>query len=332
MKSSIAYTLVAAFAVTGSLFSTLSAAENTPKVIFSAHVEGKDPTGFGVFVRDALETTLTDNESIILIDRKKISTSLSETATSELSSTTTNSQLNVAGANFAVYPKITTFKKNTIFTYKVVDLSTTSYRSAMVRATEDSDPLEIVESSAAKIIAAIEKLSKSELSLAQSSTKAQWKLAKDKPRFTIALRIPEASANQQNPDPAGEKELSSTLLANNFTIKQLSRPSQATSVQNALHLEGKEHEALINECRSKKIEILIIGLASSDNATRIGSYHIGRARIELTAVRVSDSKVLASAKGYGKSSDLSNMVAEKKAIEDAVQRLAPKFIEDFVSQ
>lgn len=298
------------------------------KVIFSSTIEGQDPSGLGVFVRDALESKLTEYERITLLDRKQLTTALGETATSELKTTSTDSQLNISGANFAVYPKITSFKENTIFTYKVVDLSTTKYRSAMVRSNEDTDPLTLVEQSSSKIIETIELLSKSEI---KDTANKSWKLAADKPRFTVAIRIPEASAAQQNPDPSGEKELSSVLLENKFTIKQLSRPSQSTSAQLALHLEGKEHDKLMDECRKKSVEILILGLASSDDATRFGSYHISKARIELTAVRVSDSKVLVSTKGYGKASDLSNMVSEKKAIEDAVKRVAPEFIETMVS-
>jgi len=52
----------------------------------------------------------------------------------------------------------------------------------------------------------------------------------------------------------------------------------------------------------------------------------------LSAVRISGPKVLASAKGYGKATDLSDLIAEKKAIENAVLRIAPKFIEDMVSR
>lgn len=313
-------------------FTSLSSAADSAKVIFSPHIEGKDPSGFGVFVRDALESTLTEQPQIELIDRKQLSAALAETATNEIQSQSTNSQLKVTGANFAVYPKITSFNKNTIFTFKVVDLSTTTYRSAMVKATEESDPLTVVDQSTQKILKAIEALSKKQLSNKDAATAEKWSLAKDQPRFKVALRIPESSARSVLPDPAGEKELSSVLLDNAFTITQLSRPSQATTAAKALHLEGKEHDALMAECREKGVEVIIIGLASSDLATRIGTYNVGSARVELAAVRVSDSKVLASTKGYGKATDMSVMLAEKKAIENAVSKLAPKFIESMVSQ
>ncbi|GAA5496167.1 hypothetical protein Rhal01_02349 [Rubritalea halochordaticola] len=319
-----------AFAGAVSTLTSIAWATENPKVIFSPQIEGKDPSGFGVFVRDALESSLTEKSQIILIDRAKLTTSLSESATSEIQSTTTSSNLKITGANFAVYPKISTFNKNTIFTFKVVDLSSTSYRSTMVKADENSDPMEIVSKSADQIVDCIAKLSKQELSRESSKGSTAWSLDKSKPRFTVAIRIPEASAQNQNPDPAGEKQLSSVLLNNAFTIKQLSRPSQSTSIQNALHLEGKEHEALMDECRKKGVEILILGLASSDRATQLGTYSVASARVELSAIRVSDSKVLASSKGYGKASDMSQMVAEKKAIEDAVTRLAPQFIESMV--
>jgi len=78
--------------------------------------------------------------------------------------------------------------------------------------------------------------------------------------------------------------------------------------------------------------VIILGIAASDRATQIGSYHVGSARVELSAVRISGPKVLASAKGYGKATDLSDLIAEKKAIENAVLRIAPKFIEDMVSR
>lgn len=301
------------------------------KVIFSPHIEGRDKDGLGVFVRDVIEASLTDHGKIELIDRSKLATTLSETAQSEVKSSSLDSQLKVSGANYAVYPKMSSFGKNVVFTFRVVDLATSAYRSSMVKATADTDPMVVAKQSTEKIMAALEIMAKKKIVSETTPDRAAWSLSKDKPRFKVALRIPESSTRQQNPDPAGEKELSSVLLANKFSIIQLSRPSQSTTVENAVHLEGKEHEALLAECRKKGVEIIILGIAASDRATQIGSYCVASARIELSAVRVSDSVVLSSAKGYGKATDMSALVAEKKAIENAVQRLAPKFIEDMVT-
>jgi hypothetical protein len=46
---------------------------------------------------------------------------------------------------------------------------------------------------------------------------------------------------------------------------------------------------------------------------------------------VSDSRILAATSGYGVGTDLSNFVAEKKAIESATEKVQAKFVERIIS-
>ena len=71
------------------IFSLTSVASSQPKVIFSPHIEGKDPSGIGVFVRDVIESSLTEQAKLTLLDRAKLTTALTETATSEIQSSST---------------------------------------------------------------------------------------------------------------------------------------------------------------------------------------------------------------------------------------------------
>lgn len=127
---------------------------------------------------------------------------------------------------------------------------------------------------------------------------------------------------------------------------QLSRPSQAVgpapvgiitvltapspAVPQGAHLEGKEHEDLLAEARAKGVEVIILGVGTSERATQIGNFTAARARVELSAVRVSDSRILATASGSGVGSDLSNFVAEKKAIESATEKIQAAFAGQFI--
>lgn len=182
-----------------------------------------------MFVRDVIEASLTENAGLELIDRSQLTTTLSETVKSEIQSPTTVSRLKVTGANFGVYPKISSFGGNVTFSFRVVDLATSTYRTTMVETTHAGDPMVVAVQATEKIVQALGALSETKLQKQASEVEEEWPLAKDKPRFKIALRIPESSTRQLNPDPAGEKELSSVLLANDFSIIQLSRPSQSVA-------------------------------------------------------------------------------------------------------
>jgi hypothetical protein len=79
------------------------------------------------------------------------------------------------------------------------------------------------------------------------------------------------------------------------------------------------------------IEVMILGVATSERATQIGNFSAARARVELSAVRVSDSIILGSTSGYGVGTDISNFVAEKKAIESATEKIQSGFIEKIIN-
>jgi hypothetical protein len=78
------------------------------------------------------------------------------------------------------------------------------------------------------------------------------------------------------------------------------------------------------------VEVIILGVATSERATQIGNFTAARARVELSAVRVGDSRILATTSGYGVGSDLSNFVAEKKAIESATEKIQAAFAEKII--
>lgn len=317
--------LAAALLLEGGL--TQAVAES--RVIFAPSIEGKDPDGFGAFAREAVETILSDSEEVELLDRR-LGQALVETRNREVEQGALDSQLKVAGADFAVYPKITVFGEHLMLTYRVVDLATTQYKSVMVKGDAEADPMDMAFESSEKILEGLESLG---VKRGEKPAKEKtWQIKPGVSRVKFALRIPESSTSDQTADPAADKRLTYLLKGQGFPVVQLSRPSQSVTREQAIHLEGKKHEELLNEAKDKEVKVLIVGTAVSEQATRLGGYHVAKARVELNAVRVKNSQVIATTSGYGMATDLGAFVAEKKALEDAVDRLGRSFIDSIAAE
>lgn len=207
----------------------------------------------------------------------------------------------------------------------------------LVIAPTDQDPVEAGAALAKKVSEAIDKL-EGRAKDASDAKVAEAKLhfPEGSKRPVFAFRIPEVSLTPgtASADPAAEKSLEAFLLENQCKLVQLSRPSQSVQADASLfsgdsslgrHLEGADYKALIAEAKENRVDIIILGIAASQQATRIGTFTAARARVELAAVRVSDSEVLATTSGYGVGSDISVFVAEKKAIESATQKIQHDF-------
>jgi hypothetical protein len=214
---------------------------------------------------------------------------------------------------------------------RVVQVQTGLLRPVLVSVGRDEDPAVAGARAATLVHEAITKLAGRPAK--DDEHAPEFSLPANAARPVIAMRIPETSATpeQRRPDPAAEKSVESFLLKYNFKLVQLSRPSQGLGHgNNALHLEGPEHDALLAEARDKGAEVIILGIATSDRAAQIGQFSAARARVEIAAVNTRTSNVMATAATYGTGTDLSSFVAEKKAIESAMSALLPGFTKKLV--
>lgn len=293
-----------------------------------------DREGTAAFVFEVLQTELAARPDIELVDRKKLQDLMAEQGLAAGGFTGEKAAQvgKLVGANYYVFGDSIKAGDRLAVNCRVVQIETGVLKPVLVSIGKDEDPMVAGGRLAEQVAAAITKLSGRPAGAAAETAPA-FELPAGSVRPILAMRIPEATVTPQaqRPDPAGEKALESFFLKHEFKVVQLSRPSQSVErATQALHLEGPEHDALLNEARGKGVQVIILGIATSDRATQIGQFSAARARVELAAVNTQTSKVIAATSGCGTGTDISGFVAEKKAIESAAAALVPSFAKKIV--
>ncbi len=336
-----------------SSLAALASASAAISVAITPPVTAAGTTGVGAFVFEVLEVQLSGKDDYDLVDRKRLSEMLAEQSLGAAGLTQDQASKvgKLVGAKYYIFGESKQAGERTAIQCRVVQVETGLLKPVLLIVPNDEDPMKAGEQLATQVNDAIVKL-EGKAATEQASAEAEQKLnlPAGAKRPTFAFRIPEVSVTPQarTADPAAEKCLEGFLLANGCKMVALSRPSQSESAPPVAaitvlttqapaapatlgaHLEGEEHEALLAEARAKGVEVVILGVATSERATQIGSFTAARARVELSAVRVSDSRILAAASAYGVGSDLSNFVAEKKAIESATSKIQEDFVEKII--
>jgi hypothetical protein len=282
----------------------------------------KSSSGTGEFILEVLQVELSAKADFELVDRKRLQDTLSEQGLG--ASGLTGDQAarfgKLVGAKYFIFGETLQAGERTAVNCRVVQVETGVLKPILLPIAKDEDPVVAGQKLAGQVSDAIAKLEGREAAQNDSSkAAAKLELPAETIRPTLAFRIPETSVTPQarTADPAAEKALETFFLANDFKLVQLSRPSQSVPA---------------NAPQDKHVDILILGIATSDRATQIGNFSAARARVEIVAVRTSDSSILASSAGYGVGADLSNFVAEKKAIESATRQIQMGFAKEFLAK
>ena len=303
------------------------------------------------FVFEALEVQLSSKGDYELVDRQRLHDLLNEQslAAGGMTGEQASKLGKLVGAKYYVFGSTKAAGDKTAISCRVVQVDTGVFKPVLVILEKGGDPLKSGETLANQVNEAIAKL-ENRPSQENSVADTKLQLPAETKRPVFAFRIPEVSVSPQanTADPAAEKSLEAFLQANDCKLVQLSRPSQAeaanqvqvTTTANQVatrtrlggtHLEGKEHEELLKEAQTKGVDVLILGVATSERAAQIGNFSTARARVELASVSTRDSRILATTSGYGVGSDLSAFVAEKKAIESAAQQLQTGFTQKTIA-
>jgi curli biogenesis system outer membrane secretion channel CsgG len=322
-RQSLNFIAAAFLALAPSGFSAITVAVNQANF-------GQSKDGIGEFAFEVLQVELAAKPDYELVDRKRLQDLLAEQSlgASGMTSDQAAKVGKLVGAKYYVFGETMKAGERTAINCRVVQIETGVLKPILLAVAKDEDPTATGAKLAAQVTEAISKLEgRAAKETAEAADAVKLNLPEGSVRPVIGLRIPETSASPQprSADPAAEKALEAFLLANDFKLTTLSRPSQGVPAAAALHLEGAEHEALLREARDKGVQVLVLGIATSDSATHIGSFTAARARVELAAVDTRTSRVLTTTSGYGTGTDLSQFVAEKKAIESAVAHLQSAF-------
>ncbi len=285
----------------------------------------------GRFVFEVMQMKLSENAGYELVHRDKLEDVLGELQLGAAGFT--NDQAvklgNLMGAKYLVFGSDMHVAANHAVNCRVIQVSTGVFKPVLATMVKDEDPMVFGARLADQVIAALEKLEGRQAEVT-SSLPSKFEIPKGVALPAVAIRVPESSATKQTrPDPAAEKTLESFLQTHGFKLVKLSKPSQSVSPDSATQLEGEEHEKLLSEAREKGVGVLVLGAATSDLSTRIGGFTAARARVELSLVSTSNSRILASGSHYGTGTDVSDFVAEKKAIEAATRFLQESLIKEW---
>lgn len=319
------------------------AEDSEKKITVAIQIPPRTTENISDLMLEIMEMELVGQPGIELVDRARLQSLLAEQGLGEAGVTGEQAAKfgKLAGAGYYIFGESSTVGGKSVVRCRVVQVETGVYRPVLQIIPADQDPMVAGAELAAKVRAEIGKLTEREMAKPREDV-AALEIPDGAKKPVIAFRIPETSVTPgaANADPAAEKSLEAFMLKSDFKLIQLSRPSQSheggrgffTGPSDAArHLEGPEHEALLAEARGKGVDVIVLGIAASQNATRIASFHTGRARVELAAVDVRSNRVLATTSAYGIATDLSQFIAEKKAIENATQKLSAEFAGSIVA-
>jgi tetratricopeptide (TPR) repeat protein len=155
---------------------------------------------------------------------------------------------------------------------------------------------------------------------AQNKPSSEWKKT-----IRIAVVIPEMLIRRPVPDPAGETRIIQLLLDDGYkVVEQTSIADLRYSPEVAEAL--KDASAAATLARKLKVPIIIIGEAFAEEAAPTGGFRSWRGRLEARAIFSDNQEIICTAGEYGSGADSSDLVAGKKALENAGDKVGKIFL------
>ncbi|OGD22176.1 MAG: hypothetical protein A2W03_09805 [Candidatus Aminicenantes bacterium RBG_16_63_16] len=144
-----------------------------------------------------------------------------------------------------------------------------------------------------------------------SASDASWRT-----KLRIAVVIPEILLRRQVPDPAGETKIIQTLIDAGFKPLEQTRISYLRyTPEVAAAIEDATAAAAL--ARKLKVDLIVIGEAFGEEAGVSARFQSWRARLEARAIYSDTQEIICALSEYGSGADTSDVVAGKKALENA---------------
>lgn len=288
-----------------------------------------------------MEAELSQATNITLVERKQIGQALNELKLGQqglLDGESARQMGKIVGARYYCSGTVNSAGNKEMAVVRVIDVETTLTKVGYVFLKNKDDAgeagktlsgqvLTIVAQFEAERIEREKKAMNGESQLSAKVIPADWK------RPTVMVIIRESHVARETPllpsriiDPAGETEVIKRLLAENFKVVD----SEYVQVMKTDEVRGTRlFGSLKTSTRyaaDKKVDVLIYGEALSERGAVLGDFEGCRGRIELKAVKVRTDEVLLADSAEGGATDLAESVAGKKAIQQAANRLADRFL------
>lgn len=307
------------------LAATVIAADSV--IIFNPMQIDSKKLDSGLF-NDIVSAELSCTEGIKLVDRNQFDKLLRERSLKPngmLNSDDVSNIGSLLGADYFVSGSVR--EKENLFLIFVKGISV---KTGVVKMKYINTPAEL-EDAARKTAQTAADLLKQEKEVNSSRKQTEnILLYPEKTRPVVAIYIPEIHiTNQRVIDPAAENELIKIFLNQKFNVKQLS--SQLETGKDGLlgNIVGNR-STLLKAAKKTGADYFIYGEAVSEAADTFGNYRTSRARVELKVISTSTDDIVWADSAYAGAADTTEVIAGKKAIQKAAEKLALKMAESLL--
>ncbi len=298
-------------------------------------------------VSSIMQAELSLSEYVTLVEREQMHRILNEMQLGQqgvLAPESARKLGEIVGARYFCSGDLKTSGGKVMAMVKIIDIQTTLTKLAYQFLTSEDDAVEAGKSLAQQVedIIALfegERIIREEASAAKASHVAAKEIPSDWIRPKIMVMIKELHIRQpQAIDPAGETEVIKRLIESHFRVVDSEYVGMMKTGQQIALLREKSRFKFTDmktasEYAAKKgADILLYGEAVSERAAGLGEFEGCRARIEVKAIHVQTDEILIADRSYGGATDLSEVVAGKKAIQQAANTLADRLLYDLAEK
>ena len=283
-------------------------------------------------ISTVLQAELTASEVVTLVEREELRRVLDELKLGQQGMVTPESarQLGkIVGARYFCSGSVAKAGPKILATVKVIDIDTTLIKVGYAELKSKDDVVEAgkaLAKQAEQIVGQFEqeRVEKDKAGTPAAEVKA---IPEDWKKPVVMVIIPEMHIRQpQLIDPAAETEIIKRLTAIDFKVIN----SEYVRIMKMDEAQAKKVFGSPKTCaeyaRKKDVDVLLYGEAVSEQAAGLGDFEGCRGRVELKAIVAKSEEILCADSAEAGATDLSEVVAGKKAIQLAANRLADKFL------
>lgn len=276
-------------------------------------------------INDIVMAELSCADGLKLVDREHLNKLLKEKSLQQngmLESSSATQVSSLLGADYFISGSIRiSDKKMTIFA-KALSVKDGVVKMKYVSEDAPFDTVKIARLIASEIVTTI----KTQSTKTVDKTEDISLIAPSKARPSVVIILPELHIFRESViDPAAENTLTQIFIQQKFKVTQ---PTETitTGKPGAWQSFIGNKSNLLKIAKKANAEYLIYGEAIAEGATVFGDFRTARARVELKAIRTADAQIVFSDSAYAGAADTAEVIAGKRAIQLAAQKLSLKLI------
>ncbi|MCX6347992.1 MAG: hypothetical protein NTV79_00605 [Candidatus Aureabacteria bacterium] len=334
MKTLFTVVLVAATALPAVTAPGWAAAGDAVTVaVFEFESKDSGIAALGAQIADLIGASLTGQKGIRLVERAELSKALGEMGlgkTGIVDETQAVQVGKVLGAKILVTGRAFAADQDLVIAAKVIGTETTRVFAHVVRGSLTGQISPLIAELAGKIAATVKEKEGELVAAPEKKVDALALLqeqVKGKKLPRVSVRVLEEHVAAHAIDPAAETELAFTLEKCGFPVVEQSSQVISDWAKSYLEKSSAEMPPVL-----ATVDVIILGEAFSELGTRTGNLVTSKGRLEVRAIDVKTSRVLAVDRQTETAVDLSEQIAAKMALQTAAQKIAARLIPEMLAK